>query len=467
MQAWELFLRQQEKELGQETVNKWLRPLKVMRFDACNLYLEAKDSFQVMWFEEHIRENAHSKLLNNNNKRIKVHISVANAGVVKGKDKSPKSAMQKPTGEQQAASFGLTFDELNPQSTFSHFVSSEQNLLAHKLLIKLTGYDAAADDILHAPSEIGAFNPIYVYGIGGSGKTHLLMATAHALRSHGMKVLYARAETFTEHVVSAIRAGEMSLFRQAYRNIDVLIIDDVHVFSRKTATQEELFHTFNTLHLAGKQIILSSNCSPSELQHIEPRLVSRFEWGIVLPLEPLNREEISKVLDRKMKALHFEVNNKVSEFLLDTFTSSTKSLTRAFEALVLRSHLHHGSNQITSTQLTIPLVKHSLTDLIQEEQQAVITPSKILQAVAEYYEIQTEDLLGKGQTRDRVIPRQIAMYFCRSHLKLSYVKVADLFSKDHSTVMSSIKAIKKGLDEGEPEISTALSVIQKKLVSSQ
>ena len=256
MRAWENFLTSQESELGTETVHKWLKPLKVLKFDACNLYLEAKDSFQALWFEEHVRKKIHNKLVNNNKKNIKVHITIANQTVPKGaKGKSKKTTATEP----QKPQFQLLFDELDPHCSFEHFVVSERNILPHKLLCKLTGYDPVSGKLVPTSSEFASFNPIYIYGPSGTGKSHLLMATAHALRCKGLNVIYARAETFTEHVVSAIRAGEMSIFRQTYRNIDTLVIDDVHVFSRKGATQEELFHTFNTLHTAGKQIIVSAN----------------------------------------------------------------------------------------------------------------------------------------------------------------------------------------------------------------
>ena len=134
------------------------------------------------------------------------------------------------------------------------------------------------------------------------------MATAQALINRGLKVIYARTETFTQHVVTAIRSSEMNILRQAYRNIDVLLLDDVHLFSRKSATQEELFHTFNTLHVANKQIILTSNCSPAELSSIEPRLVSRFEWGLVLPLTPISEEKLKLMLEQKAPALNFPLH---------------------------------------------------------------------------------------------------------------------------------------------------------------
>lgn len=457
MQAWETFLSLQESELGAETVQKWLRPLKVIRFDACNLYLEAKDAFQVLWFEEHVRAKAQTKLLNNNNKRIKIHLGVANAAA----RPAAKSKIKKTDKEASPSlpKFGLTFDNLDPHFTFDHFVSNPSNQLAYKLLTGITGFEKNSPN----NQELGAFNPIYVCGPSGTGKTHLLMATAHALRNRGLNVIYSSAETFTEHVVTAIRAGEMSVFRQAYRNIDALLIDDIHIFSRKGATQEEFFHTFNTLHLSGKQIILSANCTPQELQLIEPRLVSRFEWGIVLPLDLPNNDEMAQVLQKKAEALNYKLPPKVVEFLIETFPSGTKSIMRALKALILRSHLNERTGSIYPPMISVHQAKIVLNDLILQEQQMALTPGKIIQQVAEYFGIKSEDILGKAQSRDCVLPRQIAMYFCRTELKMPFMKIGDLFEKDHSTVMSSVKLIQRAVENDERDIAGPLDIIRKKL----
>lgn len=450
MQAWESFLKQQEAELGAETVKKWLRSLKVQRFDARNIYLEAKDSFQALWFEEHIRAKVQSQLLNGNQGKIKVHVAIANAPETPKKEK-PRTKKR----EYKAPPFDLIFDELDPHSSFDNFIVDEENKVTLQLLTEIAGASRTKQG-----ARLGSFNPLYLYGNKGSGKSHLLMSLAHVFRSQGLKTIYVRANTFTDHVVSAIRAGEMSLFRQAYRNIDILIIDDVHIFSRKGATQEEFFHTFNTLHLESKQIILSANCAPQQLQLIEPRLISRFEWGIVLPIKPLKDDSREKLLLAKAAALQFSIPPHITEFLTETFVCNSKSLVKALEALVLRLHLDSSHQAIS---LTIPGIKSLLSDLILEEQQTCITPSKVIQAVAEQYGICSEDILSKGQSRDCVLPRQMAMYVCRQELKLPYMQIGDVFSRDHSTVMSSIKQIQKAIDQNDPEIPHTIQSVLKKL----
>ncbi len=435
MRAWEEFLTRQEQELGKEIVDKWLRPLKIARFDACNLYLEAPDSFKAIWFEEHMRHRVQMRLSNNNNKQIKVHVAIA---TVESEEEKSKKRRKKPDPSlPKTPLFSLSFDELDPNSTLDTFVTSQNNLLAHKLLKEAC-----------EPTEgMLCFNPIYLFGRSGTGKSHLLMASATAMRARGLKVIYVRADTFTEHVVKAIRTGEMQTFRRAYRNVDALIIDDIEIFSRKSATQEEFFHTFNTLHVEGKQIILSANCSPGELKYIEPRLVSRFEWGIIVPLQMLDQEKMRAVLIQKIKKASFHLDEQIIDFLLEIFSGNLKGLVRGIEALMLRTHLSPGG------PLTIERVRHILADLIQEEEKAELTPGKIIRTVAEYYGIRMDDILSKSQARECALPRQIAMHLCRDKLQLPYMKIGDIFSRDHSTVMASVRQIQKGLDTKNHEIS--------------
>lgn len=449
MLAWENFLRLQEKSLGADSVQKWLRTLKVVHFDACNLFLETSDAFQIHWFEEHVRKSANQLLLNNNKKKIKVHLSLVGDPPLPAQKKGSKKGPDKESAAD-IPKFSISFDELDPHCTFEHFISTDASAFAFKLLCKTV-------------EELNTYNPIYLHGGTGSGKTHLLMAVAHALRAKKISAVYTRAETFTEHVVTAIRAGEMSLFRQSYRNADVLLIDDVHVFGRKIATQEELFHTFNTLHLAGKQIILSANCTPSELTFIEPRLVSRFEWGIVIPIEAPSREILKTIIKAKASAFNCSIPPQVVDLLVELFPSSCKAVVRAVEALVLRSHFHERNTPNAISQFSADTVKRYLADLIAEEQRAAMTPQKILQTVTEFFAIPQEEVLGKSQSRECVIPRQIAMLFCRTELQLPFKRIGEIFGRDHSTVMSSIKLIQKGLENNDPNIAPAVHALQKKL----
>lgn len=458
MQAWEDFIQRQEGPLGVDAVSKWLRTLKIVHFDSGNLYLEAKDSFQVLWFEEHIRPQLKSKFVNNNFRPIKVHLTLSES-------LPPPSTSKFLKKEKEIANPPIHFfkDKLDPAMTLENFIATDSNKIIFELFCELTGYNPTTQMLEDPKIPLASFNPIYLWGGSGSGKTHLLMAIADSFKKRGLNALYARAETFTEHVVAAIRGSQMQDFRKAYRNADILLIDDVHVFARKDATQEEFFHTFNTLHSSNRQIILSSKCSPAQLEEIEPRLISRFEWGISVHFEKLKQEDLKKVLEYRCKGLDFPLLNEVAQYLLQTFPNS-RSLHKALEALVLRCHL--GSNaehKGNSLSIDLQSAKRMLSDLSLEEQKCALTPEKIVAAISAVFGIRNEDLLGNSQAQGYSFPRQIAMYLCRQELKLPYQGIGRIFSRDHSTVMTSIKQIEKKIKESDRELLSYFSEIQGKL----
>jgi len=288
------------------------------------------------------------------------------------------------------------------------------------------------------------------------------MGIAHHFREKGENALFVGADTFTEHVVNAIRSGEMQAFRKAYRHVDALIVDDVHVFSRKSATQEEFFHTFNALHTSGKQIILSSHLAPQQLEDIEPRLISRFEWGLSLHLEKLSQEELKQVLRQRCKIMDFPLQESVFSFLLEHFGNNQKNMLRALDALILREHLNALKKKPT-TVLDLSTAQEHLAKLLEEEKKRAITPDRIIASVANFYGIRSEDILGKSQTQECSLPRQLAMYLCRTELKLPFIKIGQIFSRDHSTVMTGVKQIQKSAKEHHQEIAGALSEIQRRL----
>ncbi|NDE82659.1 MAG: AAA family ATPase [Chlamydiia bacterium] len=454
MQAWQKFLTALESDLGADTVQKWLRPLKVIHFDAGNLYLEAVDSFQITWFEEHIRAKARKHLVNNNFNPIKIHISSASledhSNELTGLDETKNIRPAKPH-------FELIVDTLDPSTRIEDFIVSETSKMVFEIIASLSGIRQNSS----FPVELGQFNPIYMYGPSGSGKSHLLMALTTALQKNGVSARYVKMETFTENVVAAIRSGNMQDFRKSYRLVDVLLVDDVHILSKKTATQEEFFHTFNTLHTIGKQIILSAHSAPMFLQDIEPRLISRFEWGITLPLGILNREELKAMIEKRLILLGFPLATRSIDFLLDTFSSHLKSLHKAIDALVLRAH--SSKIKTKSTALQEKDIKDILHDLIAQTQRNVLNPQKIVQIVAECYGIKSEDVLGKSQSHECTLPRQIAMFMCRNKIKMPFTHIGQFFRRDHSTVISSVNLIKEKEESSDQELLSTLRQISKKI----
>ena len=354
MKQWSSLLQDLEKELGAETVKNWLRTLKVVKFDAGNLFLDAADSFQVNWFKEYVSPLLPQKLLMANGKPIKVHFSIQ--GV-------PCDGKKTKVIEEEENPFAPNLIE--PHATFEAFTSSSENLPFNILT-----------ELVEGTLPLGNYNPIYIYGPKGSGKSHLLMATAHALQAIGKQCFYVRASTFTEHVIRAFRSASLQEFRRAYRDIEVLLIDDVHLFSRKGATQEELFHTFNRLHTAGLQIILSSNVSPKLLEEIEERLISRFEWGLCLSLSLPSEDDKRKILTRRAEGLSLPLSKTLLDYFLQTF-KNLHSLVQALEALTLR--LPHAN-----TPPDLEIARHYLKDLAEKESETLLTPEKILKFVAKF-----------------------------------------------------------------------------------
>ena len=438
MKAWDDFLIFLDGKFGKSTIDKWVRPLRITRFDACNLYLEATDSFLAAWYNEHIAPLAKRNLLDNNGQALKV--SLTSIDVIPLQEEEP----QKPI-----FSFDLKFesDPLISHARLEHFVVTESNKSSFHIFCKILGLDPATGKTgVFFPEK---FNPVYIYGPSGIGKTHLLMSAAAFYRNQGLEVFYIHAETFTDHVVHAIRNGQMQLFRKTYRKLDVLIIDDIEVFGRKNATQEELFHTFNTLHTAGKQIILSASINPRLLEYIEERLISRFEWGLTLPFEKeINTEMILEIIEKRAAFYHIRLKRAIIDYLVKNFTTP---------AAVCRALEYIANNAASSQLVELHHVEPILLRLIEQNQKNNLSSEKILLSVAEVFGIKKEDLLSKSQSRETTLPRQLAMFLLRKELKLPYMKIGDIFHRDHSTVMSSIKQMTKSVQEGDADITYYLN----------
>jgi len=434
MKPWDALLAFLDHELGSSFVDKWIRTLKILKFDARNLYLDVTNPFQIHYFKQYVSPLLPKYFLNGSGKPIKVHFTI---------HKKPLTQIRKPS-EKETTYFVPNF--LEPHATLENFVIGNKENFAYKIFAELM------DPSLKKKS----YNPIYLYGPKGSGKSHLLMATAHNSVKQGKKCFFVRSETFTEHVIRAFRSAQLQEFRKIYRNLDLLIIDDVHLFSRKMATQEELFHTFNYLYTEGKQIVLSAQESPRNLKEIEERLISRFEWGLSLPVTPPSLEITMEIVEQRSKSLSLVLNPPLKQFLITHFTN-LHSLIRALEALILRSSPKAHSIDFEIAQVL-------LQDLLDEEEQNTLTPEKMLQFVANTFDVTIEDILGDRKKKEFSFPRQIAMYLFRQHLQMSFLKIGHFFMRNHSTVMTSIKKIERGVAKRKHDFLLPLSEIRKKIL---
>lgn len=402
MRAWVSFLGSLEKKLGKEAVKKWVRPLKIEHYDARNIYFKPIDPFQFKWIEEHLFPHAETDLFNSNNHPIQLHFNAP----------PPKKKKTEPTQPS------LTFDTADPTCTEERTLFLTQNALIQKLLPEITS---------------PPFNPIYLYG---TGKTHHLMLFAQKFKEQKKLAPYIRAETFMQHFIDALRQGDLIPFREAYRTLDALIFDDIHLLARKSATQEEFFHTFNTLHSQNIPIIIAGNRPPQELEEIESRLTSRFEWGLTIKLHPFAKEDLKKLIQIKAKTYALKLSPDITQFLLETFPNTPAPLTQAMHLLALRSTHTPNLND----------VKILLHELIEENKKKALTPEEILLFVSREFGIPKHDILGLSRRRECSLPRQLSMWLIRSLLHLPLQEIGSFFNRDHSTVITSLRAIQKEVD---------------------
>ncbi len=322
-------------------------------------------------------------------------------------------------------------DRLNPKYTFDTFVIGDSNRFAH----------AAAVAVSEAPGK--SYNPLLIYGHSGLGKTHLLHAVGHYVRSYypTARVKYVSTEELTNDFINAISENRTAMFRRTYRDVDVLLVDDIQFLESKIQTQEEFFHTFNTLHNTQKQIVLSSDRPPKSLEALEPRLRSRFEWGLITDIQPPDLETRIAILRKKAHQERLSVGNHVLEFIASRIDKNTRELEGALIRVTALASLTHK-------EVDIAVAEEVLKDLIPRDEPVEITPGEIMEETARYFNVSIDDLCGSSRTQPLVSARQIAMYLCRELTDLSLPKIGQAFGgRDHTTVMHADRKIRQLLAE--------------------
>ncbi len=340
---------------------------------------------------------------------------------------------------------------LNPKYTFDKFVVGDNNKFAH----------AAALAVAESPGKM--YNPLFIYGGAGLGKTHLMHSIAHFIldQNPDMNVLYVTSETFTNELIDAIRNGnnnnsKISSFREKYRSVDVLLIDDIQFISGKDATQVEFFHTFNELHGNNKQIIISSDKPPKEIETLETRLSSRFEWGILADISVPDFETRMAILRKKEEADGYEIDDEVIQYIANNIKSNIRELEGALNKLIAYSRLDNK-------EINVELAEKAIRDIVAPDQNREITPQLILETVAEHFHLQPSDLSSNKRNSDIVIPRQIVMYLCREMIDIPYKSIGTYVGKkDHSTVIHGINKIIADMEQSEALRGT-VDIIRKKI----
>lgn len=430
-EVWSRILDRARQEFSEQTFRTWLEPTEALEFDGKTIYVGTPDQFAADW-----NDSKHAELL------------ASLAPVVLGQplrivfrvheDRKRRSQMDlfvaPPPTQAAAGSVGTTnaIASLSTRYTFEHFVIGKSNELAY----------AAADAVAQAPGRV--YNPLFIYGETGLGKTHLMQAIGHeiARRVPNTRILYIGTEQFTNEYVAAIQGRTTQEFRRRFRETDLLLVDDIQFLKGKEATQEEFFHTFNALYEAGRQIVLTSDRSPAEIPGIEARLVSRFQWGMVADIELPDLEHRIAILQHKAQVDHLEhtVPEGVIRFIAEHIRSSVRELEGSVIKLLAFASLKHRD-------VTIELAREALRDKLRladthdgESVNQSVSVATIQKAVAHEWGITPEGLRSKARTKTLTIPRQAAMLLCREILGLQLVEIGNAFGgRDHSTVIHSIE----------------------------
>lgn len=434
--TWRRLLDQARARLPEPTLRTWLEPAEAVSFEDGKLLVATPDQFAAEW-----NESKHSALLSDLStdvfgRRIQVSFRVQEERTKRPQMDffvaAPQGSLQASAGG--AASWALP---LNERYTFSTFVIGKSNELAA----------AAAYAVAEAPGR--TYNPLFIYGATGLGKTHLMQAIAHALiaRSPLTRAVYVQAEQFINEVIEGIHANKMQEFRRRYRTeADIILVDDVHFLEGKEATQEEFFHTFNALHQSGKQIVVTSDRPPNEIPGLEARLVSRFESGMVADIGQPDLEHRTAILRKKAEQDHLELTipDDVLRFIAEHVRSSVRELEGCIIKLLLFASLKHR-------EITIELAREALSDKIRtgEERDAEhdrngASPSidKVQEVVARRWGVTPEGLRSKARTKRLTVPRQVAMFLARELLGMQLVEIGQAFGgRDHSTVIHSLDKV--------------------------
>ena len=333
--------------------------------------------------------------------------------------------------------------KLNPRYTFDTFVVGKSNNFAH----------AACLAVVEAPGK--AYNPLFLYGGVGLGKTHLMHAIGHAVKDAdpSARIVYVTSEMFTNDLIEALRAGKNVEFRQRYRNVDLLMIDDIQFIAGKQAVQEEFFNTFNTLHNAGKQIVISSDRPPKEIKALEERLSSRFEWGLVADIQVPDLETRTAILRNRAQNEHVEVDDEIINFIAENIVDNIRKLEGSLNRVVAYARLKR-------VPITLNLAKEAMVEMLPKKEQIEITPDRIKEVVSQYYSVPMESLLSQRRDKEVVMPRQIAMYFCHTMLSLPYKRISILFERnDHTTAISACNKIAQMI-ETDPAFKDTIGSIE-------
>jgi chromosomal replication initiator protein len=434
--------------LNADIYNLWFAPIRALSIEGDVMALEVADDFCELWLKDNYLGLVQDALMHAAGRPLQVKFQVASGGqgpaVARVVAKRPRIRAEEETARTSSSPQELLF---NPKNTFETFVVGNNNTFAH----------AAALAVAQAPGR--SYNPLFLYGGVGLGKTHLLHAIGQYVVDHkkGARVAYVSSEKFTNEYIDAIQNSQLVRFRKKYRQTDVLLIDDIQFLSGKERIQEEFFHTFNALHDSHKQIVLTCDRPATEIQNLEQRLVSRFEWGLVTDLQPPDVETRLAILRKKAKLMNMEVPAEVMNFLATRIRTNIRRL----EGALIRAASYAT---LTGKTLTIDIVEELLREVLHEEGRYTISIEIIQKKVAEHFDIRLADMTSKRRPESIAFPRQIAMFLARQITESSLNTIGEAFGgRDHGTVLHACRLVKDRM-EVDPNVRQVVSYLEKQLM---
>ena len=413
MDTWQQVLDVIEKKINPQSYNTWFKPTQLIKRDDTALYVRVPNAFFQDWLNDHIDvvlEAAQSA-------------GIGKIDVIYITEKNPTEVTTN-SPSQGKLDFDSIDNTLNPKYTFDTFVVGSSNQFAH----------AAGLAVAEKPSK--AYNPLFLYGGVGLGKTHLMHAIGHKIKlsNKHLRLTYVSTEKFTNEVINAIRYDKMLSFNERYRNNDVLIIDDIQFIAGKERTQEVFFHTFNSLYDTHKQIIISADCPPREIPTLEERLHSRFEWGLIADIQPPDLETKVAIIKKKAERQNILVPDNVALYIASKIKSNIRELEGALVRLIAYCSLK-------DSEITLPMAQETLHDILGPGERAV-TIEMVQKAIADLYKMRVQELKAKNNSKSVALPRQICMYLCKKLTGASLPQIGREFGdKHHTTVLHSINKI--------------------------
>lgn len=410
--VWEELLSKLEKKLKPQNFKTWFKPTQLYSVTSEKLTIMVPNDFFKKWLDRYYMGMIRREIAKISGHEMEVDF------ILPPKYNNIKKRKNVSFKKKRSVS------RLNPRFHFNSFVVGNNNRLAH----------AAALAVAQSPAR--AYNPLFIYGQVGLGKTHLLQAIGHYITENSeLTFTYLSSEQFTNELINAIRDDKTTAFRRRYRNTDVLLVDDIHFLAGKERTQEEFFHTFNALHEAHKQIVLSSDRSPIEIPTLEKRLQSRFEWGLIADIQSPDLETRIAILKKKAEIENMELPDEVATFIAERIKTNIRKL----EGCLVRITAH---SSLFKEKIDMNSVKEILKGILPEEKPRPITVELVQKTVSKYYKIKESTIKGKKRSRSIAFPRQIAMYLCRELTEDSFPEIGAKFGgKDHTTVMYAYRKI--------------------------